>query len=100
MPVRKKFLRGKKFERGARAPLRRPAQPTLPVPAQTREAGALYTPDDAARFLSLSPRTLERWRTTGGGPRFVKMGRRVAYTIEDLRTWTAAQTRTHTGSAA
>lgn len=43
--------------------------------------------DEAAAFLKLSPRTLEKQRVIGGGPRFHKFGRRVVYAIEDLETW-------------
>jgi len=41
----------------------------------------------AAHYLKLSPRTLERLRLTGKGPRFRKFGRRVIYAIEDLEVW-------------
>ena len=42
---------------------------------------------EAARFLKLSPRTLEKMRVVGGGPRFRKHGRRVLYaaSYEDMR---------------
>lgn len=35
----------------------------------------------------VSPRTLERWRWTGEGPAFVKIGGRVVYRIEDVETY-------------
>jgi excisionase family DNA binding protein len=38
----------------------------------------------AARYLGLSHRTLEDWRQTGGGPRFLKLGRAVRYRIREL----------------
>ena len=38
----------------------------------------------AAHYLGLSTRFLEKLRLTGGGPRFVKVGRRVLYRREDL----------------
>jgi hypothetical protein len=41
----------------------------------------------AADFLKLSPRTLEKHRVQGGGPRFRKLGRRVVYAIADLEAW-------------
>jgi hypothetical protein len=41
------------------------------------------TNDEAAAFLRLSPRTLEKQRVIGGGPRFRKFGRRVMYAIPD-----------------
>lgn len=47
--------------------------------------------EEAARFLSLSPRTLEKHRVVGGGPRFRKFGRRVVYALTDLETWANAR---------
>lgn len=41
----------------------------------------------AARRLALSPRTLERFRVTGGGPDFVKMGHAVRYAVPKLNEW-------------
>ena len=35
----------------------------------------LLTTEEAAKYLRLSPRTLERYRVTGEGPRFLKVGR-------------------------
>ncbi len=46
----------------------------------------LRTPE-AARFLSLSGRTLEKHRTYGTGPAYRKLGGRVVYSIEDLQAW-------------
>lgn len=42
---------------------------------------------EAATFLSLSPRTLEKHRTYGTGPAYKKLGGRVVYAIEDLQNW-------------
>jgi len=47
--------------------------------------------DEAAEFLKLSPRTLEKQRVVGGGPKFRKFGRRVVYAIEDLESWANAR---------
>lgn len=49
------------------------------------------TNDEAAAHLRLSPRTLEKQRVIGGGPRFRKFGRRVLYAIEDLDRWADAR---------
>ena len=46
----------------------------------------LCTPE-AARFLSLSSRTLEKHRCFGTGPLYRKLGGRVVYTIADLQQW-------------
>lgn len=39
---------------------------------------------EAARFLRLSARTLEKHRTYGTGPLYRKIGGRVVYAIADL----------------
>ena len=49
------------------------------------------TNTEAADFLKLSPRTLEKQRVIGGGPRFRKFGRRVVYALDDLVTWAEAR---------
>jgi predicted DNA-binding transcriptional regulator AlpA len=46
----------------------------------------LRTPE-AARFLGLSGRTLEKHRTYGTGPRYAKLGGRVVYRLDDLQEW-------------
>jgi hypothetical protein len=48
--------------------------------------------DQAGVHLNLSPRTLEKLRTLGGGPRFRKLGRRVMYTRTDLDAWADSRT--------
>ena len=56
-----------------------------------RAAARYLTNDEAAEFLRLSPRTLEKQRVIGGGPRFRKFGRRVVYAVDDLETWANAR---------
>ena len=46
----------------------------------------------AARW-SISARTLERWRWTGEGPAFLKIGGRVVYRLEDIEAFEALQLR-------
>ena len=46
----------------------------------------LRTPE-AARFLGLSGRTLEKHRTFGTGPVYRKLGGRIVYALEDLQAW-------------
>ena len=48
---------------------------------------------EAARYLCLSPRTLEKTRVLGDGPRFHKFGAKVVYAIADLEAWAAARAR-------
>ena len=53
-------------------------QHALPRTLTTKEAG---------RHLGISHRTLEHWRLVGGGPRFMKLGRRVRYPISELEAF-------------
>jgi hypothetical protein len=46
----------------------------------------LRTPE-AARFVGLSIRTLEKHRIYGTGPRYSKLGGRVFYRVDDLQAW-------------
>ena len=63
-----------------------------PASAPGSPSGSRYGKfDEAAAFLRLSPRTLEKQRVVGGGPRFRKFGRRVLYAVEDLEAWSSAR---------
>jgi len=55
----------------------------------------LRTPE-AARFLGLSGRTLEKHRTYGTGPTYMKIGGRVVYSVGDLQTWAARGVKSST----
>jgi predicted DNA-binding transcriptional regulator AlpA len=60
----------------------------MPDPLAAFPPRYLRTPE-AARFLSLSGRTLEKHRIYGTGPRYSKLGGRVVYRLEDLQAWVA-----------
>lgn len=51
----------------------------------------MLTTVEAAAYLRLSPRTLERFRVEGTGPRYLKAGAgkraRVLYEPDELRKW-------------
>ena len=51
---------------------------------------------EAAEFLSLSARTLEKHRTYGTGPAYRKLGGRVVYGIEELDAWAEIGRRSST----
>lgn len=53
----------------------------------THRDSSYLTNNEAAAYLRLSPRTLEKLRITGGGPRFHKFGRRVMYALLDIEAW-------------
>ena len=42
---------------------------------------------EAARFIGLSYRTLEKYRISGTGPKYSKIGSRIIYAVTDLRDW-------------
>jgi hypothetical protein len=46
---------------------------------------------DLARRWNLSPRTLERWRWLRQGPRYLKIGGRIVYRLDDIEAYEAAQ---------
>jgi hypothetical protein len=56
----------------------------------------LLTVGEAAAILRCSPHSLNRWRLTGDGPKFVYVGRRVRYRRADLIAFIAASTRNST----
>ena len=58
----------------------------MPDPLAGLPPRFLRTPE-AARFLSLSGRTLEKHRIYGTGPKFRKIGGRVVYALDDLQAW-------------
>ena len=58
----------------------------MPDPLAGLPPRFLRTPE-AARFLSLSGRTLEKHRIYGTGPKYRKIGGRVVYALDDLQAW-------------
>lgn len=51
---------------------------------------------ELSRRWNISPRTLERWRWLGQGPRYLKIGGRVVYRLEDIEAFEAERV-TETG---
>jgi predicted DNA-binding transcriptional regulator AlpA len=51
---------------------------------------------EAAHFVGLCARTMEKHRTYGTGPRYCKIGGRILYDVEDLREWIAISRRSST----
>ncbi len=56
----------------------------------------LLRTNEAAEWLGLSGRTLEKHRTFGTGPAYRKIGGRVVYAIVDLQAWADRGSRTST----
>jgi predicted DNA-binding transcriptional regulator AlpA len=48
----------------------------------------LLTTAEAAALIGVKKRTVDDWRTTGAGPRYVKISHRcVRYRPKDIETW-------------
>jgi hypothetical protein len=60
----------------------------------------MLSEDATARYLNTSPRTLQRWRQAGTGPKFTKLGHLVRYRKSWLDAHIEAQARTSTSAAA
>lgn len=56
--------------------------------------------DQAASYLGLARATLEAWRTRGGGPVFVKLGKAVRYRLTDLDSFILSRVKTNTAQDA
>ncbi|UKV13234.1 helix-turn-helix domain-containing protein [Thalassospiraceae bacterium SW-3-3] len=54
---------------------------------EARKGSPFLSTQQAAFYLSLSARTLEKMRFNGRGPRYRKHGRYVRYHIDDLDAW-------------
>ena len=58
---------------------------------------ALIGEQDAADFLNLTDRTLQKYRQTGGGPKFCRLSARsIKYRRHDLRLWSEVKLRAST----
>lgn len=53
----------------------------------------LLAPERAAAYLGVSPQTLNNWRCTGRGPKFVRVGRLIRYRLEALDKWIEANSK-------
>ena len=64
--------------------------PATPNPRSPREAINSMSPGDRrvlnenelAQRWGISPKTLQRWRSEGRGPRYLKLSKRVSYPLE------------------
>jgi predicted DNA-binding transcriptional regulator AlpA len=54
---------------------------------------------EAARYCGSTASTFEKLRVYGGGPTYLKIGRRVVYDPSDLDAWLASCRRSSTSAA-
>lgn len=60
----------------------------MPQKYRTRREAALYIEE---RGLKISPKTLQKYATVGGGPIYQIFGNRAVYTDPDLDAWVDAK---------
>jgi len=53
----------------------------------------LYNEKETAKLLSMSVKTLQRYRYTGGGPIYIKLGKSVRYKESDIEKYVSERTR-------
>jgi predicted DNA-binding transcriptional regulator AlpA len=62
----------------------------------TYDPATYLTEQEFAARYHLARRTVQRWRQTGEGPAWVRLGqRRVLYRLSDCEQWAAAGTYQH-----
>ena len=57
----------------------------------------IYNTDFVSDRYDLCKRTLENWRTTGRGPKYIKVGKLVRYKGRHLLEWEESNTLDHSG---
>lgn len=67
--------------------------------ANAKKGSPFLSTGQAALYIGLSNRTLEKMRVVGGGPKFRKHGRYVRYHIDDLDAWSSAHAKDSTSDA-
>jgi predicted site-specific integrase-resolvase len=63
------------------------------------DAKKYLTPEEAGRFIGAAVQTMARWRCEGGGPPFIRVGRKIMYAAEDLTAWMNARRMASTSAA-
>jgi hypothetical protein len=59
-------------------------------------SGAYLTEREFSDQYNVPARTAQRWRSTGDGPPYVRLGpRRILYRVEDVERWAASRTFRH-----
>jgi len=75
----------------------RPPPPQAQAAKPTPDDTVLLTPAEAARRLGVKERVLERWRSTGDGPAYVRLGgKTLRYRASDLEAFIARSVRRST----
>lgn len=67
--------------------------------ASPSDTELLNTPQ-TAKYLGVSTHALVKWRITGYGPKFCKLGRRILYRRREIDDWISGKIRRSTSDAA
>jgi predicted DNA-binding transcriptional regulator AlpA len=55
------------------------------LPRMSKEK--FLTREDVASALGYSIQTIKRWELNGMGPQYIKVGKLIAYRVEDVEEW-------------
>lgn len=65
----------------------------------TNDTREVMRPEAAAGYIDCAKRTLDDWRVTGGGPKYIKLSHRmVRYRRADLDAWLEQHALTSTSA--
>lgn len=71
----------------------------LDIITEPSAARQMLTTGRAARYTGVAESTLEKLRLTGRGPTYIKLGRSVRYSPDDLDEWMSSHRRKSTSVA-
>jgi hypothetical protein len=72
---------------------------TDPPPSSSSRLPDLLRPSEAAEYLGMATGTLARWRVSGKGPRYCKIGARVRYPLTSLAEFLRRRERASTSDS-
>ena len=72
---------------------------TIVSQTQVNLAGTFIDEFQVANMLCQSVRTIQKWRVTGNGPGFYKLGRSVRYRLDEVLAWADARRKAHTSQS-
>lgn len=64
-----------------------PAAANLSSSAPSAPGPSMINDLDLAKWLGISRKTLQKWRSLGMGPPYVKFGTKVVYRVEDIEAY-------------
>ena len=60
----------------------------------------LVDEDNLADLLNVQVKSVQAWRSRGGGPKFIRVGRLVRYSQDDIEAWVASRRMASTSEPA